>query len=501
MEQTKKPFNWVVCSVIVLVLGCIGTVAALGGLAAIGAWVGDTDTDYAAGTTSKPLDKDIPFEAVVQITTLFYEDDELVIGWGGSGSLISPDGLILTNAHVVLPDRYFPVDKLLVSLTIQEDHPPQAMYYAEVLQADATLDVAVIRITTDLDDNPVDRPSLDLPYVALGDPGDLTLGDQITILGYPDIGGKTITLTRGEVSGFTAESGRGDRAFIKTSATIAGGNSGGLASDDTGSLIGIPTQLGYGGDDQYIDCRVLADTNRDGVVDDNDNCVPTGGFINALRPVDLALPLIEAARRGETNVVADVEQPPEEVELPQPGEVLFSDDFSDPDPDWDPWKDQEGEVKFEDEQLHIQVLKTDYIIWSTPDVNFSDVVINVDASIVRPTGDGDFGVICRYHDLDNFYSLTISEDGYFAIWKTEDGEYDILVDWTHSRTLPLDDRSRTITVACVGDSLTLAVDGEPLAEAHDGSFSSGDVGLIAGTWDNAGIEIAFDNFIISYPEE
>ena len=79
----------------------------------------------------------------------------------------------------------------------------------------------------------------------------------------------------------------------------AGGNSGGLASTPGGEIIGVPTQLGYGGEDQYVDCRVLADTNRDGYVDEYDNCVPTGGFINALRPINLAMPLIEAAQRGE----------------------------------------------------------------------------------------------------------------------------------------------------------------------------------------------------------
>ena len=38
-------------------------------------------------------------------------------------------------------------------------------------------------------------------------------------------------------------------------------------------------------------------------------------------------------------------------------------------------------------------------------------------------GDGDFGVICRYQDIDNFYGLEVSEDGYFSIWKYVDGEF------------------------------------------------------------------------------
>ncbi len=176
------------------------------------------------------------------------------------------------------------------------------------------------------------RAVLDLPVVPLGDSQALRLGDEMYILGYPGIGGETITLTSGEVSGFTAESGRGERAFIKTSATIAGGNSGGLAANARGELIGVPTQLGYGGDGQYIDCRVLADTNRDGRIDDQDSCVPTGGFINALRPLDLATPLIEAAQRGEVAVISGQI---EEAEMPAGGAVLYQEDFSDPNSGWD----------------------------------------------------------------------------------------------------------------------------------------------------------------------
>ena len=323
MEKSSNSKKWITCGVIVLVLACIGAVLAFGGLAWVGSLLDSpppealendeasndfptpsTPEDIASGLGPTPTmdpqvgDAAIPFEAVVQIIALYLEDGEYYVGWTGSGTVITPQGLILTNAHVVLPDRYFNVDALAVAFTTQEDQAPEAQFLAEVLQADAALDIAVLQIISDLDDNPIDPNTLNLPFVPMGNADDLRLGDSVTILGYPGIGGETITLTRGEVSGFTSEAGRGDRAFIKTSATIAGGNSGGLAADANGYLIGVPTQLGYGGDDQFVDCRVLADTNRDGVVDDRDNCIPTGGFINALRPINLAMPLIEAAQEG-----------------------------------------------------------------------------------------------------------------------------------------------------------------------------------------------------------
>ncbi len=227
----------------------------------------------------------------------------LVPQWGGSGTIISADGLILTNCHVALPkamwdEPRFDYDLLVVALTVRSDEPPRPTYLAEVVQYDPDLDLAVIRVSQMLDGSAVDRAKLNLPALALGDSDTLDLGDRLSIFGYPGIGGETITFTSGDVSGFTREEGVEGRAWIKTDATIAGGNSGGTAVNEQGELVGIPTQSGAGGDAQYVDCRHLADTNGDGVIDENDSCIPIGGFINALRPVNLAKPLIEAARRG-----------------------------------------------------------------------------------------------------------------------------------------------------------------------------------------------------------
>ena len=224
--------------------------------------------------------------------------------WWGSGTIIDPQGLILTNCHVAYPvamgypsDDY-EYDFLVVALTISSDEPARLTYLAEVAAYDPALDLAVVRVTHDLDGSPVDAEDLDLPYTGLGDSDSLEVGDQINIFGYPGIGGETITFTSGNVSGFTHESGVQGRAWIKTDATIAGGNSGGTAVNEDGLLVGVPTQGGV--TDEIVDARPVADTNGDGVVDDQDSAVPIGGFINALRPVNLALPLVEQARSGVT---------------------------------------------------------------------------------------------------------------------------------------------------------------------------------------------------------
>jgi hypothetical protein len=369
------------------------------------------------------------------------------------------------------------------------------MYHAEVLQADPLLDIAVIRITTDMNRAPVNRSGLDLPTVQLGDASLLELGDPLTILGYPGIGGDTITLTRGAVSGFTSDPEYGDRAFIKTEATIAGGNSGGLVANEDGLLVAIPTQVGSGGEDLIVDCRAIADTNRDGVIDSLDTCVPTGGFINALRPIDLALPLIEAASRGEVNII----RPPKpDISLPVGDLILASDDFSVGASGWNHGSGPGSFVGYNNGEYHVDVDTPNYVAWGLSHNMFVDTVITVQARIVRPVGNADYGVICRYRDADNFYAFSLTEDRYASIWMIRDGEYSVLMDWIFSQDIPQYEMA-TITVACLSNELTLGVNGVVLGRVSDFSFANGDIGLFGGAWNEPGFTVAFDNIEIRSP--
>ena len=298
------------------------------------------ETEEIDGERDENVAEAIPYRSVVQISAIVEVEGERFEGWTGSGTIVSEDGLILTNAHVILSDRYYQVVDLIVAITVAQDRPPQQMFYADVIQADAALDLAVIKIRSDLNGGPANFESLDIVPVPLGNSDDLQLGDEIVIIGYPGIGGETITLTRGEVSGFTAEQPYGNRAYIKTSATIAGGNSGGLAATGEGRIIGVPTQVGSGDlDDMIVDCRPLADTNRDGVIDQGDNCVPTGGFINALRPIQLALPLIDAAIAGQVAIEGH-SQPEQHEEFEPQGNILLEDGFDNNVNDWALFEDE-----------------------------------------------------------------------------------------------------------------------------------------------------------------
>jgi S1-C subfamily serine protease len=440
----------------------------------------------------------IPYQSVVQIIAIVDLDGERVQGWTGSGTIISDDGLILTNAHVVLSDRYYEVVDLVVSITLEQDRPPEPMFYADVLQADANLDLAVIKVRSDLNGGVPDFAGLGIPSVPLGNSDELQLGDPLIIIGYPGIGGETITLTRGEVSGFTAESPYGNRAFIKTSATIAGGNSGGLAATPQGEIIGVPTQVGSGDlEDLVVDCRPLADTNRDGVVDDRDNCVPTGGFINALRPIKLAMPMIQAAQAGQV-AIEEESQAPSGGEYDPEGDVILSEDFNDNDNNWNLGSSNQGGVDISNGQLLIEVNKDNYIIWSDLPDTYESLIMVMEVNVVQPAGDADFGFICGLEDVENFTALEISEDGYYTIWKYANGEFESLVEWTFSDTVAAGGPF-TLAAYCGPDRLALAVNDTLLAETTDPNYVAGRVGVAAGAYENPDVIIGFDNFIIMRP--
>ncbi len=182
--------------------------------------------------------------------------------------------------------------------------------------------------------------------------------------------------------------------------------------------------------------------------------------------------------------------------------VLFQDDFSNPESGWDRVNAKDGITDYTDTgayRIFVNVDNTD--VWANPGLNFTDVRIEVDATKVGGPDDNDFGVICRYQGLDNFYFFIISSDGYYAIGKVQEGEQTLLSgeNMEYSDAILQGMATNHLRADCVGPHLVLFVNGNKLAEARDDAFADGDVGLIAGTFDTKGTDILFDNFTVFQP--
>jgi S1-C subfamily serine protease len=142
----------------------------------------------------------------------------------GSGFLISSDGKILTNSHVVANER-----QLEVTLT------DQARYKATLLSRDEANDLALLQIT----------PRSKLPTLHLGDSDGLQVGQKVLAIGNPF--GLEGTLTVGIVSSLgrsiRGENERTLEGLIQTDAAINPGNSGGPLLDSAGNVVGINTAI------------------------------------------------------------------------------------------------------------------------------------------------------------------------------------------------------------------------------------------------------------------
>lgn len=239
--------------------------------------------------------------ATVQVIQAREISDNLVETCVGSGTLVWRDGLILTNAHIVQQTETCDGDKILIAISKRLDEPPVPSFRAQLVQIDSKRDLAILQIHQELDGRSLDPRTLTLPFVEVGNSDEIQLDQTVLFLGYPGIGDTPIQdeegANRGTINGFLAEPSGGNRAWLKTNLQIPGLMSGGGVYDLEGRLIGIPTSspLITGGSGQ---CIPLRDSNSDGLVDDGDRCIPIGTDSNAIRPVNMVLPLLRAATLG-----------------------------------------------------------------------------------------------------------------------------------------------------------------------------------------------------------
>lgn len=177
----------------------------------------------------------------------------------------------------------------------------------------------------------------------------------------------------------------------------------------------------------------------------------------------------------------------------------YADDFSSAASGWKTVDDPAVKIHYEDGALQFDIEDLNTQTWSVPkDKRFGDFVLDVDATQVAGPSDNSYGVIFRYVDDRNFYRLDISGDGYFAVFKYKDGKWIKLQDYVETAAVKQGGVTNHLQVVAKGNQFTLNVNGQPVKSFSDGDFPNGSVGVTAGTlFDNAGVQIAFDNLRVS----
>jgi serine protease Do len=161
-------------------------------------------------------------------------------GSGGTGSIISQDGLVLTNAHVVVdPKTSQPFPRLFVFFKPDRVTGNQAKDLARqakvgVVAFDRALDLALLRI---------EKAPPDLRVIRLGNPDQVRIGDRAAAIGHPEQGGLW-TLTTGVVSTeFEDFNGTPGKHVFQTETSLNRGNSGGPLLNAEGHIIGVNTSI------------------------------------------------------------------------------------------------------------------------------------------------------------------------------------------------------------------------------------------------------------------
>ena len=195
--------------------------------------------------------------------------------------------------------------------------------------------------------------------------------------------------------------------------------------------------------------------------------------------------------------VSPTPQPSPQVSpTPQPSPqmgLLYSDDFSDPSSGWLVFSGEDDEKGYSDGEYYVLVNKPNMVSWGRPSLNFTDFRLEVDARKVAGPDDNDFGVAVRYRDSDRFYSFQISSDGYYAVLKRVHGAWETLAAWSASPHINQGESTNHLTLIAQGPNFSFSVNGEHLVDVVDASFAEGDIGLLAGAFDEGGVSIHFDN--------
>jgi hypothetical protein len=186
------------------------------------------------------------------------------------------------------------------------------------------------------------------------------------------------------------------------------------------------------------------------------------------------------------------------TETAVPQLVVLEDDFSNPKSGWDRGADSDAEWGYQDGEYRIVVHAKDMTVWANTRERYdlANLVMVVEARRVAGPLDNQYGVIVHYQDRANFYSFMVSSDGQYAVQMLRDDNWQELVKWTPSAVIRQDEGTNVLRVEVKGSEMRFLVNGELLCVVEDSTIASGSIGLAAGSFAEAGVEVRFDSLLV-----
>jgi len=191
--------------------------------------------------------------------------------------------------------------------------------------------------------------------------------------------------------------------------------------------------------------------------------------------------------------------PPQDQGVPS-GNVLFQDDFAKPVTGWDRFTTAEGTMDYDAGGYRLLVNAPQTNFWTTPHKNYADVRMEVDSGKLGGADENRIGLICRYTGSD-YYFFMITSDGFYGIGLFTGGKAQLLgqSEMQANSNIKTGLAVNHLRADCVGDKLSFYINGFPVAAAQDATLKSGDIGLLAGTFTQPGVDVIFDNFVALKP--
>ncbi len=223
------------------------------------------------------------------------------------------------------------------------------------------------------------------------------------------------------------------------------------------------------------------------------NSLNVMGILGGAKPT--AVPPI--ATLSPTAVVSTTLSP---TARPTASLLLFSDDFSDAQSGWYTETNPDSERLYKDGEFHIAVFKPqiDSWAWSKHFSDLADCIVEVDAHRVEGPLKNDYGVLVRFQqETDGFYMFGISSDGHYWVQMSQGDDWKDLMPWTPSDAVRQGTAVNHLRVECEGSHFSFLVNNRLLCEVDDQTYASGDIGLVAGTFDEAGVVVHFDDVRVS----
>lgn len=183
------------------------------------------------------------------------------------------------------------------------------------------------------------------------------------------------------------------------------------------------------------------------------------------------------------------------------GGVLYKDFFEQPNSGWGQFSGEMGESGYINGTYHILAQKPNTNVWTHPGKNFSDVRIEVSILALSGPLQNRIGTICRLVDDKNYYFFVISADGFYGIGKVKNGQTILLTgkEMLPSNAILTGNQINQLSTECSKNTLTLEINNTLVQSVKDDDFSRGDIGILAGAFEQPGPDIYFDNFIVSKP--